>query len=231
MPARPAHSAFSRSLPMLRFLLKGFTMLMPMKAPALAKRFVATMGVLLLAACSADVTAPPAPTAAVSTTSMFVPTESSKAMIGVVDGTYTVMVEPWRDQSFNFGPNHLDIPAGAVCMLGHSGYGSDYWDRPCVGQPRQFMLTVIIRNAATDHPSMDFAPAMRFSPSKTVQLFMYAPHVSQFDAINWKMVYCPNGGACFDESLTDQSLQTQIDYTNNVLFRRVKHFSGYTVAE
>ena len=205
--------------------------MMPMKAPTLVKRFAVTAGVLLLAACSADVTSPPATSSAVSTPSMFVPTEAAKAMIGVVDGTYTVMVEPWRNQSFNFGPNHLDIPAGGVCMLGKSGYGSAYWDRPCVTEPRPFMLTVIIRNAATDHPSMDFAPAMRFNPYKAVQLFMYAPHVSMYDAINWKMHYCPNAGACFDESLTDPTLQTRIDYTNNVLFRRVKHFSGYTVAE
>ena len=204
---------------------------MPMKAPTLIRRFVVTAGVLLLAACSADVTSPPAPSSAVSTPSMFVPSEAAKAMIGVVDGTYAVMVAPWRDQTFNLGPNHLDIPAGSVCMLGRSGYGPAYWDRPCVAEPRPFMLTVIIRGAATDHPSMDFAPAMRFNPYRTVQLFMYAPRVSMYDAINWKMHYCPNVGACFDESLTDPTLQTRIDYTNNVLFRRVKHFSGYTVAE
>ena len=72
---------------------------------------------------------------------------------------------------------------------------------------------------------------MRFNPKKTVQLYMYAPRVSREDAKNWLMLYCPDRGGCFDESLNDASLATSIDYTNNVLFRRVKHFSGYTVAE
>ena len=162
---------------------------------------------------------------------MFVPTASAKALIGVVDGTYSVVVDPNLDQSFNLGPNHLDIPAGAICVLGKSGYGPLFWNKSCAPQKNHLQLTVIIRNSASDNPSIDFYPAMRFSPTKQVKLYMYAPHVSATDAKNWQMFYCPNGGDCFDESLTDPSLATSIDYTNNVLFRRVKHFSGYTVAE
>ena len=162
---------------------------------------------------------------------MFVPSVSAKSLIGVADGTYAVLVDPTSDQSFNLGPNHLDIPAGAICNLLKSGYGPKYWDRPCTSQVLPVELTVTIKNAKSDHPSIDFFPAMRFNPKKTVQLFMYAPHVSQQDAKNWQMFYCPDHGGCFDESLTDRSLLTSIDYTNNVLFRRVKHFSGYTVAE
>ena len=191
------------------------------------------LGALALSACSADVTtAPPAAkVAAKSTPSMFVPSASAKALIGVVDGTYAVTIDPTHDQSVNLGPNHLDIPAYGICNLAWSGYGPQYWDRPCQVQTSPVALTVIIKNADSDHPSIDFFPAMRFNPAKTVQLYMYAPNVSQNDAKNWQMFYCPDGKACFDESLTDASLVTSIDYTNNVLFRRVKHFSGYTVAE
>jgi hypothetical protein len=206
-------------------------MLMPKKAPTHLRKLVVLTGALTIGACSADVTSPPAPNAAASTSSMFVPTASAKALIGVVDGTYTVVVDPRRDQSFNLGPNHLDIPAGGICALGTSGYGAAYWDKPCSPQKTRLALTVVIRNASSDNPSIDFFPAMRFNPAKTVQLYMYAPHVSRDDARNWQMLYCPDNGGCFDESLTDRSLATQIDYDNNVLFRRVKHFSGYTVAE
>ena len=162
---------------------------------------------------------------------MFVPTASAKSLIGVVDGTYTVVVDPRKDQSFNLGPNHLDIPAGGICDLGTSGYGAAFWDKPCVSERSRVALTVIIKNASGQHPSIDFFPAMRFNPKKTVQLYMYAPRVSREEAKNWQMFYCPDHGGCFDESLTDASLATNIDYANNVLFRRVKHFSGYTVAE
>jgi hypothetical protein len=162
---------------------------------------------------------------------MFVPTDAAKALIGVIDGTYAVTVDPTRDNSFNLGPNHLDIPAYSICNLLFSGYGPGTWDRSCQPQTQRLVLTVIIKNASSAHPSIDFFPAMRFNPDKTVQLFMYAPNVSSSDAKNWQMLYCPDFGGCFDESVNDASLQTKIDYRNDVLFRRVKHFSGYTVAE
>jgi hypothetical protein len=206
-------------------------MLMPTKAATNLRNLVLLTSALTIGACSADVTSPSAPSAAISTPSMFVPSLSSRSLVGVVDGTYTVIVDPTQDQSFNLGPNHLDIPAGGICNLAKSGYGAKYWDKQCSPETKPVELTVIIKNASGTHPSMDFFPAMRFNPKKTVQLFMYAPRVSREDAKNWQMFYCPDKGGCFDESLTDASLATHIDYSNNVLFRRVKHFSGYTVAE
>jgi hypothetical protein len=207
-------------------------MLMPKKAPTHVRRFVLLSAALVLSACSADnATAPASQVSATSASSMFVPSSAAKSMIGVVDGTYAVLIDPTQDQSFNLGPNHLDIPAGGICNLIKSGYGPKYWDKPCSPQMLPVALTVIIKNASSEHPSIDFFPAMRFNPKKTVQLFMYAPHVSRSDAKNWQMLYCPDKGGCFDESVADRSLATQIDYENNVLFRRVKHFSGYTVAE
>ena len=162
---------------------------------------------------------------------MFVPSDAAKALIGVADGTYAVTFDPTRDQQFWLGPNHLSMPAYSVCNLLTSGYGAAYWNRSCNPQTLPVTLTVVIKNAASDHPSINFFPAMRFNPTKTVQLFMYAPNVSPTDAKNWLMSYCPDYGSCFDESLSDTSLATFIDYSNDMLFRRVKHFSGYTVAE
>ena len=162
---------------------------------------------------------------------MFVPSASAKALIGVTDGTYSVTFDPTQNQSFSLGPNRLDMPAYAICALVTSGYGAAYWNTGCRPQTQPVTLTVVIKGAATSNPSVNFSPAMRFNPTKTVQLFMYAPNVSRNDARNWLMFYCPDGGKCLDESTTDSSLATFIDYTNNILFRRVKHFSGYTVAE
>ena len=58
---------------------------------------------------------------------------------------------------------------------------------------------------------------------------MYVPSVKADDAKNWLMLYCTTGiGAlCQNEQLTDASLTTYVDYTKSVLFRRIKHFSGY----
>ena len=197
-----------------------------------ATRVTLIAGAMLLGACSGELTAPAAaPTRALEASSMFVPSASAKALIGVADGTYSFTFDPSDDQSLALGPNRLDIPANAVCDLLTSGYGAAYWDRSCTPHSQPVTLTVIIKNAATSAPSVDFFPAMRFNPTKNVQLFMYAPHVSRTDAKNWLMFYCPDSGTCVDESRADRALATYIDRSASVLFRRVKHFSGYTVAE
>ena len=206
-------------------------MLRPTKARTVT-RFTMFAGVILLGACASEVTAPAATEArAPQTASMFVPSASAKALVGVADGTYTVTFDPTQNQAFYLGPNHLSMPAYSICNLVTSGYGADYWNRSCSPQTLPVTLTVIIKNAAGTHPMVSFLPAMRFNPTKSVQLFMYAPRVSINDAKNWSLIYCPDSGSCLDESKADASLTTSIDYTNNVLFRRVKHFSGYTVAE
>ena len=207
-------------------------MLTPKLARAVFTRYSVLAGALILGACSGEVSSPAsAAPKTLQGTSLYAPSEADKALIGVVDGTYSVTFDPTKDESFALGPNHLDIPANGICNLVTSGYGKAYWDQPCTPQVLPVTLTVVIANAASDHPSINFYPAMRFNPSKTVQLFMYAPNVTPTDAKNWLMSYCPDFGACFDESLTDTSLATVIDYSHDMLFRRVKHFSGYTVAE
>ncbi|CAN5912321.1 hypothetical protein BH11GEM2_BH11GEM2_36160 [soil metagenome] len=207
-------------------------MLTPMRARAVFTRYSVLVGALMIGACSGEVSSPANATQkTMQGTSMYAPSEADKALIGVVDGTYSVTFDPTKDESFALGPNHLDIPADGVCNLVTSGYGAAYWDQPCTPQVAPVTLTVVIANAASDHPSINFFPAMRFNPSKTVRLFMYAPHVTPTDAKNWLMSYCPDLGACFDESRNDTSLATVVDYQRDMLFRRVKHFSGYTVAE
>ena len=184
----------------------------------------------LIGACAGEVTAPSA-AASHEATSMFVPSAATKALIGVADGVYKVTFDPTKNQSIPLGPNRIVIPADAVCDLGSSGYGADMWNKRCRPETDAVTLVITIKNASSVHPSMDFAPAMRFNPDRDVQLFMYAPHVGKNDAKNWVMLYCPDLGRCYDESVKDGSLATSIDRANNMLFRRVKHFSGYTVAE
>ncbi|MEP6732277.1 MAG: hypothetical protein ABJE10_16650 [bacterium] len=209
-------------------------MRMPMQARPATSRVVLLASALFLGACASnEVTSPAAtsPSRAVEASSTFVPTAATKALIGVVDGTYTVELDPTHAQSFALGPNHLDIPANSVCNLLTSGYGADYWNRACAPQQLPVVLTVVIKGSKGNHPEVQFFPAMRFNPTKSVQLYIYAPKVSRDDAKNWLMLYSPDHGKKIDESLTDRDLITYIDYTHNVLFRRVKHFSGYVVAE
>jgi len=76
-------------------------------------------------------------------------------------------------QSLSLGASHLDIPANAVCDLASSSYGVGHWEESCTPQTDTFTIRAVVRNAATDHPSVDFEPALRFSPDKQVGLYLY----------------------------------------------------------
>jgi hypothetical protein len=208
--------------------------------------------VVASSACSVDSKSiAPSRVTTTERSSPFVPTAAQKALIGVTDGTYRVIFDPQKDQVFSLGPNRLEIPANAVCKLGFTSYGPEFWDAPCAPQTLPVLLTVVVKNAASDHPSVDFYPAMRFNPQTNVSLYFYVPNVSQADAKNWVITYCPNAGSgstgtlssssdsgstsgstsgqCVNEALTDPDLQTFVDYNASVLFRRLKHFSRYEV--
>ncbi|MDB4881409.1 MAG: hypothetical protein JWL95_175 [Gemmatimonadetes bacterium] len=191
--------------------------------------------VVASSACGVESTAPTkAPSEATpERVSQFVPTEASKALIGVADGVYVATFNPGADQRFALGPNRLEIPANAVCKLGTSGYGPEYWDRPCSPETKPVTLRVIVKNANSDNPSVDFLPAMRFNPKTNVSLYFYVPRVSKAAAKNWVISYCPSSGSgsgkCVNEAQADEDLKTYIDYGASVLFRRIKHFSEYRV--
>ena len=206
-------------------------MLQPTKVGRIAAIGLFIASATLIGACAGEVTAPGA--ASHEATSMFVPSDAAKALIGVADGVYKVTFDPKADQLLHLGPNAISIPRDAVCNLDLSvtGYGATSWNKDCRPETQPVNLVITIKNATSARPSISFSPAMRFSPNRDVQLFMYAPKVSKDDAKNWLMFYCPDKGACVDESLTDRDLVTNIDHSRNMLWRRVKHFSGYTVAE
>lgn len=204
-----------------------------------ARNFATIVGsgiVVASSACAVDSTAP-ATTPSVTTperVSSFSPTAANKALVGVADGVYTVMFDPSVDQVFSLGPNRLEIPARAVCKLGTSGYGPEHWNRSCTPETGRIKLVVTIKDANTDKPYVDFQPAMRFNPQTKVSLYFYVPRVSREAARNWTIKYCANAvpgarASCINEALTDPDLQTYIDYRASVLFRRIKHFSGYRV--
>lgn len=210
--------------------------------------------VVASSACGTDSTAPtPAASAAKVTTpearSGFAPTEASKALIGVTDGTYRVTFNPATDHVFSLGPNRIELPANSVCAIGTSGYGPSFWDQPCTPERKPVNLVVTVKGASSSNPQVDFLPAMRFNPETKVNLYFYVPRVTRADAKNWIILYCSNSlvtssgrgssGSCTNEAQSDLSLRTYIDYSTSVLFRRLKHFSvyrvddgsGYTVAE
>ena len=206
-----------------------------MRLPTMARPDVPTLATLLvagvlIAGCAGEVTAPPAVQQRSQIgTSPFVPTDAQKALRGLNDGTYSFRIDPEKAQTLALGASRLSIPADAICKLGRSGYGAGHWDDKCDTQEKRFTITAVVRNAATDHPSVSFEPALRFSPDKTVMLYLHVTNDATLDA-NRIVNYC-NANKCIDESVTDPSLASQVDLVNRVVFRRIKHFSGYVITQ
>jgi len=204
-----------------------------MRLPMMARYRISSLSALalagvLLAGCAGESTRPSAlQKTSQLRTSPFAPTAAQKALVGVSDGTYSFEIDPSQDQSLSLGASHLDIPANAVCDLATSSYGVDHWDEDCAPQTDTFTIQAVVRNAGTDHPSVDFEPALRFSPDKQVGLYLYVTNDATLDASRI-MKYC-NANGCVDESLNDPSLRSNVDLENRVVFRRIKHFSGYVV--
>jgi hypothetical protein len=204
---------------------------MPTKARSTLVRFTVLTASVLLGACAGDSTAPVAPAArSESVTSPFVPSAAAKSLVGISDGRYTFTVDPRRNETLVLGANLLSIPANAICDIAGSSYGSSHWDEDCTLQRDPVVITAVVRNAKSSHPSIDFYPAMRFSPDKKVSLYVYVPRAERHQTKELVMQYCNDEKVCVDESLADASLRTMTDRNNSVVFRRIKHFSGYIVA-
>jgi hypothetical protein len=203
---------------------------MPTKARSTIVRFTVLVASLSLGACAGDSTAPTARTASAdASVSSFVPSAATRSLVGVSDGTYEFQIDPTRDQGILLGANYLSLPANSICDISQSSYGAGHWDEPCSPERLRVKITAVVKNAHSSHPSIDFYPAMRFNPRANVSLYMYIPAAERTTKSTFVIGYCNDANDCVDESLTDPSLVTQTDRTNSVVFRRIKHFSGYIV--
>jgi hypothetical protein len=199
-----------------------------MRSPTLARSTayrvsLLVVSTLLLAACAGDSTSPTATTLA--------PKGASKALVGVIDGVYTFTLDPSADYSVKLGASSLELPANSICTLATTSYGPDQWNNSCEPETLPVTITAVVKDAATNHPSIEFSPAMRFNPARNVQLHLYVTDAATLSNMT-VMKYCgPFSAVCVDESLTDTSLQTTVDASAGLVSRRIKHFSGYVVAE
>jgi hypothetical protein len=127
----------------------------------------------------------------------------------------------------NIGPHKLSIPAGAVCNPLLSGYGSSYWNLPCVPALGGIEITAKAWTLPNGHPMVSFSPDLRFAPTAEVVLSLKDKDAALGHDLS--ILYCDNSNSCIDESVGDPSLTSQVDKSGFVS-RRIKHFSGYMVA-
>jgi len=145
--------------------------------------------------------------------------------------------------SFNIGDFYtLTVPANAVCVLS-SSYGPGTWDQSCetlgAGQRVQVTATYGFANGG---PVVDFKPDLRFNPNTPVTLStsMYASILTTFrgfyesnpSALRYFGIYYTEdmGVSGQTDAALDPSLATHINLRTGLVWRRIKHFSGYNVA-
>jgi hypothetical protein len=199
-----------------------------MRMPMMARSRLSLLPLLaaagvLLAACAGEATAPSASPRSVTGS------PATRALAGAVDGVYTFEIDPTQSQSLALGQSHLELPANAICDIATSSYGAGTWNDECTLQQEPVTITATVTDAATDHPRIDFQPALRFSPDQNVMLYIAVTDQATLD--NSKVVKYCNEEGCVNEALSDSSLVSHVDENNLLVFRRIKHFSGYVVAE
>ena len=147
--------------------------------------------------------------------------------------------------TYHVGDFDIVMPAGAVCDPATTRYGVGHWDDDC--SPAVSGVTVnVVAKKQGNRVSVDFQPDLRFRPSAgwvVIQTNAYSdlltsPAVRRLSTKsaffeNFSIQYAPTGGGRqINEfrSSGDPSLLTHLDLRTGLVWRRVKHFSGYIVS-
>jgi hypothetical protein len=193
--------------------------------------------VVASSACSVDATAPQrldVPSSAGQFKGL--PKGKAKPVDGTTEddsSTYVIQVDPRHDNYLQFGAHSLWLPAHSICDPSTSGYGMGTWNLPCSPLESSITITAKVRSASGGLPRIDFEPALRFSPSRSVYLTLAVKGKQAQEAVAMGILYCPTSSSkdCVDEAVTDPTLATVLDRPSKLVYRRIKHFSGYLVAE
>ena len=189
---------------------------------------VATLFVAFAAAC-ADSSSSPLEPRAISGAKQSTQTQTTTWTAGdslfatfnvtPAGGTYNIVGRKFR----------IDFPAGAICDIPTSSYGPGTWDDACFSTTQTVKVSTKIWLDADGHPHIDFQPAMRFQPTLANGVMLYLKDRNAQYRDDLSILYCVTDNGCRDESLTDPSLETMVDPVDGIVFRRIKHFSGYNV--
>jgi hypothetical protein len=136
----------------------------------------------------------------------------------------------------------VNFPANSVCSPDRSTYGPSEWDKSCstLGAKESIKVTARLRLSPSGL-AVDFSPALRFSPTTQVTLstdvftsvlksnrdyFSNSPNALNFLAMNYSQSL---GGVGTADFVSDKTLLTHVNLETGLVWRRVKHFSGYYV--
>lgn len=144
----------------------------------------------------------------------------------------TLRVDPLVTQSYGIAGEHkITFPANTICDPAQSTYGVSEWDKPCTLLTTPIEIRAKSYKNAQGYARVDFQPALRFVQSASGKgvVRLYLMEKSGDAQQHFNIFYCDDANVCVDESLADPTLATQRDLKSGFVWRRIKHFSGYTM--
>ena len=129
---------------------------------------------------------------------------------------------------FAVGRHWISFPANSVCDMAQASYGPAEWNKPCEIASEPVTIDAKSWADSEGNPQVEFSQHLRFDPTKQVILHMSFDYREGEDApeILWVQ---EKGAEGFDEGDVDPAMVTR-DGNYWMVYRRVKHFSGYTVS-
>lgn len=165
------------------------------------------------------------------------PTSETPGTVRLVgSGLYEFTVTP-QGGVFFIGPHLIAFSDRAICDPARSSYGPTEWDKPCPALDGPITIRAQL-SGGNGHPRIDFTPALRFVPkqyhSQGVWLYLQDRTLTNSGSGNaadrFEILWAPSQGApLVDEEQADAEVRTEVEMDTQVLFRKIKHFSGYTV--
>ena len=146
-------------------------------------------------------------------------------------GVTVFTVGQWGGKYNLAGGHVVSFAANAICDPLLSSYGPSTWNSSCT--PARLPVTITARSwiDANGRARVDFSPDLRFQPTTSAPsrvMLQLKDRGASLDP-SAALLYCPNVGECYDESVSDASLATRRDSKGAWIYRYVKHFSGYNV--
>lgn len=202
---------------------------------------LAGTAVAALASCTDSATSPR--TAATRTPSPSAPVFDFSATTYSLGFTQSDFSVSSSGGSFSIGVLYtVSFPANSVCDPARSTYGAGEWDNDCVlldqGQSVKIHATLVL---SSNGLSVDFTPGLRFAPTANVMIStdVFAPLIKANrdyfsknpSALNsLAILYSSNlGDVGVSDYARDKSVATHVNLSTGRIWRRVKHFSGYSI--
>jgi hypothetical protein len=139
----------------------------------------------------------------------------------------TATLYPQYDNVYVSVEGHrIVIPAYSICAVATSGYGPGYWNAPCAPQTLPVLFTITTSTNADGSSRVTVSPDVRFAPGK--QVMAYFKDAKAATTPGSVIQYCTLLG-CTNEGKSDADMTTFRDPSQGIIYRRLKHFSGYNV--